>query len=112
MTESTTESEQTPVNDSTKSLSDRLEPQWPTQATAPVEPAGLDARETDASGDAPTQATLADSRGDTPKCPVCNEPMERIARTIWMRVLVSSKRYYCRHCRESYLQFLERSFPL
>lgn len=49
---------------------------------------------------------------ETPKCLECEEPMERIHRTLLMRALIGSKRYYCRYCRRSYLQFSGRLFSI
>ena len=65
-----------------------------------------------ASGSKVTKATSVDEKSRIPKCPVCAEPMERIARPVLMHALIGSKRYYCRFCRHSYLQFLGRSLPL
>jgi transposase-like protein len=45
------------------------------------------------------------------KCPACKETMQRIGRTILMRVLIGSKRYTCRNCNQEYLRFLGRYFP-
>jgi hypothetical protein len=38
--------------------------------------------------------------------------MERIGRTVFMRALIGSKRYYCWNCRKEYLHFLGYLFPL
>ena len=49
---------------------------------------------------------------DAPKCAECEEPMERIHRTMPMRVLIGSKRYHCRYCRRAYLEFCGKLFSL
>lgn len=38
-------------------------------------------------------------------CPFCETPMERIARTNFMRYLRGSKNYECPNCRRKYLRF-------
>jgi hypothetical protein len=47
-----------------------------------------------------------------PNCPACDEPLERVGRAALMRVLIGSKRYYCRHCFRGYLSFLGYLLPL
>ena len=52
----------------------------------------------------------SDKKRDAVKCPACDYPMQRIGRTFFMRLLISSKRYRCRDCRQEYLHFLGRYF--
>ena len=50
-----------------------------------------------------------DEETGIPKCPACKRSMERTPRTLFMRFLIGSKRYYCWSCHREYLYFL-RSF--
>jgi transposase-like protein len=56
--------------------------------------------------------TPGDAIGSVVKCPTCGDAMERIDRTVFMRALIGSKRYYCRFCHKKYLYFRRRFFPL
>ncbi|MBE0619850.1 MAG: hypothetical protein IH605_04595 [Burkholderiales bacterium] len=57
-----------------------------------------------------TTNTSADDNSDLVKCPGCGDTLERIGRTIVMRALIGSKRYYCGNCRQNYLDFLGRLY--
>lgn len=58
-----------------------------------------------------SEETLALDESGVVKCPACEERMERIRRSALMRVLIGSKRYYCRYCDKAYLYFLGYLFP-
>jgi len=59
-----------------------------------------------------TTLALADEKSGVLKCPACENSLERISRTAFMRVLIGSKRYYCWHCHQEYLYFLRNYFSL
>ena len=55
---------------------------------------------------------LADDDAGVLKCPACKHTLERNNRTLFMRLLLGSKRYYCWSCHRDYLRFLGYFFPL
>ena len=55
---------------------------------------------------------LAYKKKGVPNCPACGELMERTPRSLVMRVLIGSKRYYCWNCFRGYLRFLGYLLPL
>ena len=57
------------------------------------------------------QPVPAYDKKSAPKCPACDEPLDRVGRAALMRVLIGSKRYYCRHCFRGYLNFLGYLIP-
>ena len=101
-----TETQQAPVRRSTRPKPGQPDTSGPAPARDPVGRAGLGVGKSNASGNLSAQETLADAKSVMPKCPVCDDPMERIARTVLMRALIGSKRYYCRFCRQDYLRLL------
>jgi transposase-like protein len=58
-----------------------------------------------------SEETLAVSERGVVKCPACEDRMERISRSAFMRALIGSKRYYCWYCHQAYLYFLGYLFP-
>ena len=54
---------------------------------------------------------LANDQRAVVKCPACEDPLDRIGRTVLMRALIGSKRYYCWFCHQGYLSFLGRLLP-
>ena len=60
-----------------------------------------------------TNEATADKKRSLVKCPGpgCKETMQRIGRTFFMRLLIGSKCYYCRECRQQFLVFLGHYFP-
>ena len=59
-----------------------------------------------------TADTPVDELKDAPLCADCQEPIQRIARTRFMRALVGSKHYLCRYFRQRYLSLLGFVFPI
>lgn len=57
-----------------------------------------------------TKEATINKKSGLATCPACANTMERIRRTVFMRVLIYSKRYYCRDCRQEYLHFLGHYF--
>jgi transposase-like protein len=58
-----------------------------------------------------TKEAMTDKKPGVAKCPACDYIMQRIGRTVFMRVLIGSKRYRCRDCGREYLRFLGHYFP-
>jgi len=59
-----------------------------------------------------TTFPLADEDADVLNCPACEHTLERTNRTLFMRLLIGSKRYYCWSCHREYLYFLGYLFML
>jgi transposase-like protein len=57
-----------------------------------------------------TKEAMTVKKHDVTKCPACEDKMQRIGRSFFMRALFGSKCYYCRDCRQEYLRFAGHYF--